>query len=157
MMSVWKKQTVKWFKSEKRSNKGVTGAEPRTLYSKNFYGTLKTYDNKKTQVPLTEDQDTSEKLLKTLQRTEDERRVNGFTKFQEQGEKSIVEHLEAFRVHMEAKNNVPQHVTTTISSIRKLIEATGVKTIADLDGGKVLNTLASWRKRKNAACLFTRR
>ncbi len=67
-MSVWKKQSVKWFKGEKRSKKGVTGAEPRTLYSKRFYGTLNIYDNKKRQVPLTEDQDTSEALLKTLQR-----------------------------------------------------------------------------------------
>jgi hypothetical protein len=104
-MSVWKKQSVKWFKGEKRSTKGVNGAEPRTLYSKRFYGTLKTYDQKKKQVPLTEDQDTSEALLKTLQRTEDERRVNGYTKTQEQREKSICEHLEDFRTYLKAKNN----------------------------------------------------
>lgn len=147
-MSVWRKKTVRYFKGGKRSEKGVKGAVPQTEDSKRWYGTLKTYDDKKRQVPLTEDEDTSAALLKTLQRTEDERRVNGFTQFQEQGEKSIVEHLRAFQTHMEAKNNVPQHIKTTISSIQKLLEATGVKTIADLDGGKVLNTLAAWRKRK---------
>ncbi len=92
-MSVWRKKTVRYFQDGKRSEKGVKGAVPHTEASKRWYGTLKTYDQKKKQVPLTEDQDTSEKLLKTLQRIEDERRVNGFTKFQEPGEKSIVEHL----------------------------------------------------------------
>ncbi len=147
-MSVWKKKTVRYFVGDKRSSKGVKGAVPHTEESKRWYGTLKTYDQKKRQVPLTEDKDTSEKLLRTLQRTEDERRVNGYTKVQEQGEKPIAEHLRAFQTHMESKNNVPQHIKTTISSIQKLIDTTGVETIADLDGGKILNTLASWRKRK---------
>lgn len=146
-MNVWKKQSVKWFKGEKRSTKGITGAVPRTIFSKRWYGTLKTFDDKKRQVPLTEDQDTSATLLKQLQRVEDGRRVNGFTKIQEQQEKPIQEHLEAFQTHMEAKNNVLQHIKTTIASIQKLIDAGKVKTIGDLDGGKVLNTLASWRKR----------
>jgi len=148
VMSVWRKQTVVWMLGEKRSKKGIDGAEPRTLYSKNFYGTLKTYDGKKKQVPLTEDEDTSSDLLKTLQRTEDERRVNGFTKIQEHRERSISEHLEAYKTHLEAKNNTETHVKVQISRVQKLIDATSVKNIDDLDGGKILNTLATWRSRK---------
>ena len=147
-VNVWKKQSVKWFKGEKRSSKGVKGAEPRTLYSKRFYGTLKTYDSKKKQVPLTEDEDTSSDLLKTLQRTEDERRVNGFTKIQEHRERSISEHLAGYKTHLEAKNNTAIHVKVQISRVQKLIDATSVKTIDDLDGGKIINTLASWRSKK---------
>ena len=119
-MSVWRKKIVRYFVGDKRSEKGIKGAVPHTEESKRWYGTLKTYDNKKRQVPLTEDKDTSAALLKTLQRTEDERRCNGFTKIQEQGEKPIAEHLRAFQTHMEAKNNVLQHFKTTISSIQKL-------------------------------------
>ena len=147
-MNVWKKQTVRYFVGDKRSSKGVKGAEPRTEDSKRWYGTLKTYDGKKKQVPLTEDEDTSSDLLKTLQRTEDERRVNGFSKIQEHREKHVSEHLEAYKTHLEAKNNTLAHVTLAISRVQKLLTACSVKTIDDLDGGKVLNTLATWRTRK---------
>jgi len=150
-MNVWKKQSVKWFKGEKRSKKGVKGAEPQTLFSKRWYGTLKTYDQKKKQVPLTEDKDTSEDLLKTLQRTEDERRVNGFTKIQEQREKPILEHLDEFRTSLESRNNTPAHIKLTISRITALLTETAVKKIDDLDGNKILNTLAKWRTRKKKA------
>ena len=147
-MSVWKKQTVVWMLGEKRSKKGVKGAVARTLYSKNFYGTLKTYDGEKKQVPLTEDEDTSSDLLKTLQRTEDERRSNGFTKIQEHRERSISDHLEAYKTSLEAKNNTKNHVKVQISRVQKLLSACSVKTIDDLDGGKIINTLSSWRSRK---------
>ncbi len=147
-MAVWKKQSVKWFKGEKRSSKGIKGAEPRTLFSKRWYGTVKTYDNKKRQVPLTEDEDTSEKLLKTFQRTEDERRVNGFTKFMEQREKSILDHLEAFKTSLMSKNNTADHISKTVNRIKALLTATNVVGVDDLDQGKVLNTLAKWRQRK---------
>ena len=84
----------------------------------------------------------------TVQRTEDERRVNGFTKIQEQREKSIWEHLEDSRTYLKAKNNTEVHIRTTFNRVKALLEATGVKTIADLEGGMVLNTLAVWRKSK---------
>lgn len=147
-MKVWKKQSVKWFKGEKRSSKGVKGAEPRTIYSKRWYGTVKTYDGKKKQVPLTEDEDTSSDMLKRLQRTEDERKVIGFTKIDEHRQKSILDHLDDFKTSLESKNNTPAHIKLTISRIKALLTECGVKTVADFDGSKVLNTLSKWRSRK---------
>ncbi len=147
-MSVWRKKTVRYFKNGKRSEKGVKGASPQTEESKRWYGTLTTYDGKKKQVPLTEDKDTSEDLLKRLQRTEDERRAKGFTKIDEEREKSIWEHLDDFKSSLQSKNNTPIHVRTTVNRVKALLEALAVKTVTDLDGGKVLNQLAKWRKRK---------
>lgn len=147
-MRVWKKQTVVWMLGEKRSKKGIEGAEPRTLHSKNYYGTLKTYDGKKKQVPLTEDEDTSSDLLKSLQRIEDERRARGFTKIDESRSKSIFDHLDDFQTSLEARNNTPAHITLTVSRITALLTACNVKTIDDLDGGVIQNTLAKWRTRK---------
>jgi len=57
-------------------------------------------------------------------------------------------HLDDFRTSLESRNNTPVHIKTTIGRIKALLTETGVKMIDDLDGSKVLNTLAKWRSRK---------
>lgn len=147
-MGVWKKQSVKWFVGDTRSERGVKGAKPRTIPSKRFYGTLKTYDGKTKQVPLTEDEDTSATLLERLQRVEDERRSIGFTKIDEHRQKPIQEHVEAFRAFLESKGNTAQHVNLTMARITILLKACSVSGIEDLDAGRITTTLAALRKRK---------
>lgn len=65
-MQVWKRQSVVWVLGEKRSSKAVSGAKSRKVLSQKWYGTLKTYEGKSKQVPLTEDRVTSQALLKTF-------------------------------------------------------------------------------------------
>lgn len=149
-MKVWKKQSVVWMIGSKRASKEACGASPRTLYSSKWYGTLTTFEGKKRQTPLTTDRDTSLTLLKTLQRTEDERRARGFTRAEEQREKPIAEHLLAFEAYLRSKNNTDDHISKTINRIRKLLQEAKVASIADLDATQIQNILAVWRRRKVA-------
>ncbi len=141
-MKVWKRQSVVWMLGEKRSSKAVSGAQPRKLLSQKWYGTLRTYEGKSKQVPLTEDRDTSQTLLKTLQRQEDERRANGFSHVQEERQKPIGEHLDAFEAHLRSKDNTDDHVVKTVNRLRKLLGEAVVKSIADLNGTRLVNILA---------------
>lgn len=147
-MRVWKKQSVKWYLGDIRSSKGVKGAKPRTEESKRFYGTLKTYTGKVKQIPLTEDEDTSRTILERLQRVEDERKANGFTRFDEERQKPISTLLNDYKTHLESKGNTVPYVLLTVNRVKTLMDACSVEVISDLDGGKILNTLSVWRKRK---------
>ncbi|MFV0445737.1 MAG: hypothetical protein ACK5Q5_19320, partial [Planctomycetaceae bacterium] len=57
--------------------------ESKTVYSKRFYGSLKTSDGKRKQIPLTEDRKTSEALLRRLQNEADRKRALGITEADE--------------------------------------------------------------------------
>lgn len=136
-MKVWRKQTV-------RSRNG----QRETILSKRFYGTLRTFDDKRKQIPLTEDKASSLALLKRLQRDEDDKRGRGVTRQDEQRQRPVNEHVDDYEAYLTAKGNTPQHVLETISDCRKLLKVTGTKTVADLDGQRILRTLSDWRSRR---------
>ena len=60
--------------------------------------------------------------------------------------KPLTDHLEQYRLHLEAKDNTDRHVRETIGQIKKLLEGCGFRFIADLDTEKVNNYLKHRRK-----------
>jgi integrase len=53
----------------------------------------------------------------------------------------ILEHLEDYRAHLEAKGDTPLHVTNTTSAIRRLFELAGVEYAGDITPGRVQGAL----------------
>jgi hypothetical protein len=147
-MKVWRKQSVKWILKGKRVPAGTPKAKAKTIESKRYYGTLTLASGKRKQQPLTEERETSETLLRRLQTEEDSKRANGVDRYHDDRQKPIGEHLAAFSDYLTSRNNTPAHVTLKITRIRKLLEATSVKAIGDLDASRILKTLAVWRGRK---------
>ena len=136
-MNVWRKQTVR-----------VRDGQRETIYSKRFYGTLTLASGKRKQEPLTEDKPSSLALLKRLQREQDDKRAKGVTRQDEQRERPVNGLVDDYEAYLLAKGNTRQHVSLTVSKICKLLTATKAKTLDDLDGQRILSTLAEWRKRR---------
>jgi len=112
-----------------------------------LYGTIKTFDGKWKQVPLTEDRSSSLALLKRLQREQDDKRAAGVSRQDEQQERPVDDHLTDYEAYLRSKRNTETHIVKTISRIRLLLAETKTKTLDDLDGQRILTTLADWRKR----------
>ena len=147
-MNIWRKQTVRYSLGSKRATKSTQGAKPTKELSKRFYGTLNTFDGRKKQIPLSEDANTSKKLLRRLQGVEDEKRANGVDRFYDQRQRNLADHLGDYLTFLRSKNNTPLHVETQAARIRKLLAATKATMLVDLDGSRILSTLAAWRSRK---------
>lgn len=147
-MSIWKKRTVRYRLNGKTVPKTTPGAEPETIESKRFYGTLQTIDGKRKQVPLCEDRQASLTLLRRLQTEAERQRAVGVDRYTIHRERPLLELLDAFASHLRAKENTPDHVKTQTQRCRSLIEATKAKTVGDLDATKVASVLESWRRRK---------
>lgn len=147
-MKVWRKQTIRYVVAGKQVRKGTAGAKRKREESKRFYGTLTLATGKRKQVPLTEERDTSETLLRRLQTAEDTKRANGADRFHDDRQRPVTEFLTEFGSYLQAKGNTALHVSTTLSRCTALLTATKAKTIADFDAGRILTTLAGWRKTK---------
>lgn len=138
-MNVWRKQTVKFSRHGKRV----------VILSKRFYGTLRTANGKRKQIPLTLQKETSRTLLRRLQTEADTKWASGVDRYAEERERPVVEHLDDYVDYLAAKENTLSYVTTARQLIVKLIDETKAKTLADLDTGRILRTLATWRQRKH--------
>ena len=147
-MNVWQKQTIRYLLHGKQASKGTTGAVPSKELSRRFYGSLRADDGKRKQVPLTDERRTSLTLLRRLQTEHDERRANGVDKFHDARLRPLLEHLDEYESFLQSKGNTVLHVQTQTSRCRKLITTTKAKTSDDLDGSRILKTLAIWRTRK---------
>lgn len=134
-MKVWRKQTTR--------NGGRT-----TIYSKRFYGTLRTADGKRKQVPLSEDRETSVQLLQRLQLDEDRQRALGVDRYARERQRPIDEHVHAYELYLRSKANTERHVTLTLRRLRLLLTATKTKTVTDVDALRIASTLSAWRSRK---------
>ena len=76
-MNIWRKKSTKWPVDGKRVPPRTPKAKRHVIESKRFYGTLLTSDGKRKQIPLTDDRDTSETLLRSRQYEEDTFRAAG--------------------------------------------------------------------------------
>jgi hypothetical protein len=75
----------------KRVQRRTPKSERVLILSKRFYATLNTFDGREKQVPLTEDAKRSRTLLRRLQTTEDEKRVNGVDRFHDKRKRPLAE------------------------------------------------------------------
>lgn len=146
-MNVWRKQSTRYLLNGKRTTKRTKGAVAETILSKRFYGTLKLADGKRKQVPLTEERKTSEALLRRLQTTEDEARANGLLRPYVDRQRPVNELVAEYLGYLRSKGNTPEYVDTVRRRLRNIFNATKTKTVADLDANRIVNVLASWRKR----------
>jgi len=147
-MKVWRKQTVRYTKNGKRCTKATTGAEAKTELSKRFYGTIKTPTGTTKQIPLCEDKDASEKLLRRLQTEADKDRAIGVDRHTIEQRRPLGDHLNDYEKHLRSVSNTESYVVLKMGRIRRLLNATKTKTLADLDSSRLANTLAEWRRRK---------
>jgi site-specific recombinase XerD len=147
-MKVWRKNTVRWFINGKRVSPKTKGAKKITEASKRWYGTLRTFDGKRRQVPLCEDRQAAEAMLRRLQTEADHKRAVGFTREDEQRERPLSELLTDYETHLRSKGNTENYVAKTILRIQAVVNATKAKTLADVDTGRISATLAAWRGRK---------
>ncbi|MBV08506.1 hypothetical protein [Rubinisphaera sp.] len=127
-MKVWKKQTKRYLKNGKQVNKSVAGSKAKTVLSKRFYGTLRTFDDKRKQIPLTEDRKSSESLLNRLQSDHDHKRSIGYTEQDDKRNRPLSDVLNEYIDYLRAKGNTAEYVKTCEQRLRKLFFATTTKT-----------------------------
>ncbi len=146
-MKVWRKNTIRWEKGGKRVPPKTPGARRVRIPSKRFYGTLKDAYGKRRQTPLCEDREASLTLLRCLQTEADRKRAVGVSRQDEERERPLDVLLSEYETHLRAKANTERHVSLTLKRIRSLVQATGGKTLADLDASSISSRLAIWRER----------
>lgn len=134
-MKIFRKQTTRPQPNGKRI----------TVYSKRYYGTIRTADNKRKQVPLTVDRDTSRIMLKRLTRESDEQRANGTPQHVIESRKPLNDLVDAYKRYLTSKNNCQRYVDETIRRINRIAKAIRATVIVDVDAPRVSSTLASWR------------
>ena len=147
-MGIFRKQTTCYVLNGKRVATKTKGAKKRTVESKRWYGRIRTADGKRKQIPLTEDEDTSTKLLVKLQHEQDERRINGTTTFDDAKILTLSKVLDAYVDYLTSKGNSAEYLKTTRQRLEKLFKALRATTIADLDSTRILKLLSDWRSRK---------
>lgn len=130
-MAVWKKQTKR---------KDGTSFE-----SKRFYGTIRSLNGKWKQVALTEDRQSSEKLLSRLQTKQDDDRASGVTESTVERLRPINDVLSQYESYLRSKANTELYVNSTVNRIRKLLTLTKTTTLAELDTSRLTNALAKLR------------
>lgn len=136
-MKVWRKQTTRT-KNGKRE----------TIESKRFYGTLKTSDGKRKQIPLTEDRASSETMLRRLQSESDLDRALGVPASVQTLRRPIAELLDEYEQHLKSKSNTSKHIAHTIKRIRSILDGTKTKTLGDLTSSLVAQELVRLRAKR---------
>ena len=147
-MNVWRKNTTHWTLNGKRVSPKIGEAKRKTTTCKRWYGTLTDAFGKRRQVPLCEDRQAAETMLRRLQTEADRKRAVGLNREDEQRERPLSELLSEYETHLCSKADTPRHVALTMKRIRTLTTATKAKTLADVDAGRIASTLAAWRGRK---------
>ena len=147
-MAVWRKKTTRYLLDGKQVPAHTKGAKKRLVESRRWYGTIRLQDGKTKQVPLAEDEETSERLLQQLQAEQHERRLNGTTTFDDAVKLTLSEVLDAYLQYLTSKGNSSEYLKTTRQRLDKLFKALKAKTIADLDSTRILKLLSDWRNRK---------
>lgn len=148
-MKVWRKQTVKWKRDGKRVKAGTERAERCVTLSKRFYGTLTDADGKRQQVPLCEDREASERLLRRLQTEADKQRALGLAKHERQRQRPVSAFVDEYEAYLRSKGNTERYVTQAASRIRRLLKASRIGSLDELDASKIAATLFAWRQRKD--------
>jgi integrase len=139
----------------KRVSPNTTGAKRHVEECKRWYGTLRTFDGKRRQVPLCEDRQAAETMLRRLQTEADRKRAVGYTREDDERERPLTELLTEYETHLRSKGNTDGHVTLTMKRVRAVMDATKAKTLADVDTGRISATLAAWRSRKRKSLSTT--
>jgi len=147
MSNVWRKTITQHTKDGKRVPSGTPESKTVRSKTKRFYGTLRTADGKQKQIPLTDDRETSSVFLTRLQADEDRCKVYGVDQYQRERQKPLTAHLHAYEKYLRSKGNTDGYVVQQLDRIRELIRATKAKTLDDLDGHRIGQTLVRWRQR----------
>lgn len=145
MANVWKKQTIRYLKEGKLCQKSVKGAVPDKIESKRWYGTLKMASGKRKQIPLTEDEATSETLLRTLQHAEDKKRALGITETDERQNGNVQDALKAYVSYLEMKGNTGEYVHLCRQRLTRVFKAMKTQTLSDLNAQQALSALKKWK------------
>jgi len=60
----------------------------------------------------------------------------------------IVDHIQAYEAHLQARGNTGKHVRTTVGRIRRVVEAMSIRHWHEMQPGSVVTTIAELRVRK---------
>src|SRR5262245_60436948 len=117
----------------KRVTKDTPGARKSSRPSKKWYGRYTDGTGRPMRVPLSENKETSRRMLAKIAGDAQLAGVGIADPFAEHRGRSLLEHLEDFRRYLEAKGNTTEYVAKTCSRIRAVIEGCRFGTVDDLD------------------------
>lgn len=137
MPSVFRKQTTSWRMNGAKVPAGTPGAEPATVYSRRWYGTVAGK-----QVPLSPDKAVAERLLRKRLADADLDRAGLADPFGPHRRRPLADHAAA----LEAKGDTPAHVRQTVARVRAVFAGCGFVLPADLDAGRAVEWLAGKRR-----------
>jgi integrase len=145
-MKVWRKQTIRWRLKGINVPRGTPNAQRNVTLSRRFYGTIRLASGRLKQVPLADGRNDSRAILRRLQAEQDEYRSYGRSaSFIRERQRPLLELLDEYEAFLAAKGNTSKYVAMQGKRIRKLLTTAKVKTLDDLDAGRILKALATWR------------
>lgn len=129
-MRLWKKTTVRWRLDGRIVPSGTPHAQRESITAKRFYGTLRLANGKQKQQPLTEDRDSSEKLLRRLQTDEDRKRAVGAPQHVGESSRPIQQQADAYISFLQSRSSTSDYVVKERQRLAKLLDAMRTKTLA---------------------------
>ena len=147
MASLLKPRILAYRTAEGRKcSKGTPGAKPVRTRARKWYGQFKDAQGKICRVPLCTDKTAARQKLDELVRKVERGEAGLVNPFEEHNRTPLADHLEQYRLHLEAKDNTERHVRETIGQIKKVLDGCNFRHIADLDSEKVSHHLKSRRR-----------
>jgi integrase len=130
----------------KRVTKHTRGAVRKVTTSKKWYGRYTDGAGRPVRVPLSENKETSRRMLAKLAGEAQLAGVGLADPFAEHRGRPLAEHLEDFARYLEGKGNVHSHVARTKAQCLAILGACRFKWIGDVQASAVVEYLAGLRK-----------
>jgi len=146
--TIFRPYVVRWRNAAgKAVKKGTPGAKQVRERAKKWYGQYRDENNAKVRTPLCRDKVAAKTMLAELERKADRARAGDIDPFDEHLKRPLPEHVADFRLHLEAKNNTPEHVELTIARITTVFSGCGFAELSHLEADRVASFLSDARRR----------
>jgi integrase len=132
-VEVFKNSFVVWVLDGKRVKPGTPGAVQVRMESSKWYGKFKDSETGRWQaVPLSRDKGVAKRMLAKLIAEGDAARAGLIDPLDRYKGDDVREYLPAFKAYLKGQGDGDRHIKNTARLIGKVLDAAGIKTVADL-------------------------
>ena len=133
-----------------RVSKDTPGAVREQKRASKWYGRFIGADGLEKREPLDKNKDLAHEMLAELVKAARREAAGLADPFEQHRKRPLSEHLDDFRRALDAKDDTPEHVETTLARLRAVFDGCGFRKLTDLDANRVADWLKDARQNGKA-------